>query len=196
MYYILNIKRQTEKDLILKGSLYNSNNEMVKAIFYDGKPVKDQLNGMLTIIVNEKDTTKGDLTDKLAGSAGTAGFVLMINQLVKKVFDDLGIENMEYFPLDIKGKNINTKNYFIGNVLGKIDCIDAENSEIEYKPNGNVEDVEKLVLDEPKIPKDLKIFLLGKFTSAEFVVHQSVKDAIEAKKITGFTFTPIDKFTK
>lgn len=54
--------------------------------------------------------------------------------------------------------------------------------------------VEKMVIDEKKISKDLKLCRL-KSMEYQTIIHRSLTDSIQAEKLKGIDFVEIDQFT-
>ncbi len=195
MYYYLEASPgQNNENFILSGTIYNKDGETVKNIFDPGISLEESHRGeKFTIVVDEKQSFEGKWVDMIYGFVKDAGTIFIASPKTCKLFEQIGLNNLEYFDLSIVTKKGKNDDYKIINVVGKIDCIDDDESEIEYYRNGNVEYVEKLVFDEDKTPKDLKIFLLGKHNTAEIFIHESVKEAID-KNLEGFALTPLDEY--
>ena len=101
--------------------------------------------------------------------------------------DTLNIDNIEYLPAIVTNQATNENlNYSVANVIGRIHALDKEKSEIQLDSHGNIMGVRKMVFDDQKI-QDHKIFMLGEIPSL-IIVHESVKDIVESKKLTGFRF--------
>ncbi len=195
MHYYLeaNVGDQYE-NFIMAGVLYNSKGEIVDTIFNPGVSLKETYGKeKFTIIVNEKESTKGKLVDIIRGFFSKAGRIFVASDKACALFQNLGLSNLEYFDVSIQLKDEKIINYKIINIIGKIDCIDDDQSEIKYWDNGTIKYIYSLVFDENKIPHDKKIFLLGRQNSASIFVHESVKQAIE-ENLEGFTLIPVDEY--
>jgi hypothetical protein len=107
------------------------------------------------------------------------------------------------------------ENYAIFNVVNLIDCINHEASQLEYfatppdipedmpddmkaalqqEEDNDIDFIRKLVLDDDKIPQDIKIFRL-KDCPRILVFKEEIVNAIKEAKLTGFVFVPLDKYT-
>ena len=116
---------------------------------------------------------------------------------------------------ELDHKSITYDNYHIANVVGLIDCIDHKTSSLEYfsprqetpedlpenmkqalqqEEDNDIDFIRKLVLDETKIPEDIKIFRL-KDCPRILVFKEEIVKAIREAKLTGFVFIPINKYT-
>ena len=126
----------------------------------------------------------GVLTDNLI-APGTTG--LLFNSRLRTLLLQNGVDNIEYFPatlfLEKSGDSIT--DYMIANVIGCIACVSGE-SELLLDKNGQVEFIDRLVLDE-QIPQERLMFRLAEYRQI-VIVHEYVKNAIEAAHITGVKF--------
>jgi hypothetical protein len=114
-------------------------------------------------------------------------------------------------------KIIEYRDFFISNVTGLLDCVDHERSVLDYffppeirnkeKEEGDdtnnpfadenlnhIDSIIKLVLDENKIDPELKVFRL-KDQPDLLVFHESVVHLLRNKKLSGFVFVPVSKYT-
>ncbi|MCF6323059.1 MAG: hypothetical protein L3J89_01835 [Gammaproteobacteria bacterium] len=152
--------------------------------FDDGIPVTASIPKI--ILTLNSDSHMGEMTDHLSiDEVCGLVFSARLCELLHKVM----VDNIQYFDFDIispKDSKIYT-NYKIANVVGLVDCVDKDKSDLTFYDSGTIEFIDKLVLDETKIPLELKIFRLLNRTTLP-VVHQSVKDAILNAGITGCLF--------
>jgi hypothetical protein len=114
------------------------------------------------------------------------------------LFDNLGIQNVQYLPITINNRETKTKeaSYRIANILGAIDCLDLENSQYRRASGANVFlRVSKFrihtdkIIPLPRMQKSPLIFRLGEF-KRHILVHETVKEACIKAKISGIKFTP------
>ena len=116
--------------------------------------------------------------------------------------DEMGIENVEYFPVNIKRPKVTAveKSYKIANIVGRIDCLDKDHAIFEtFSANPNklsslrqYRILEDRIVEAAAGNKPPLIFRLGEF-SYHALVHESVKKAFEKQKLTGAMFTPPEK---
>lgn len=195
MYYFL--KTNVGKDYEYKvafGVLYNRKAEVVNKIFADGVSLNEShKDEEFTIIINEKESSKGAWADTVKMLATNAGSIFIATDKTCSLFQELELKNLEYFNLKIKTKNRTLENYKIINVVGKIDCIDDKSSDITFRRDGTIRRINKLHFDEEKIPDELKIFLLGRKKVAVVIVHEIVKNAIE-ENLSGFQLIHINDY--
>ena len=114
----------------------------------------------------------------------------------------MGIENVEYFPVNIKRPKVTAveKSYKIANIVGRIDCLDKDHAIFEtFSANPNklsslrqYRILEDRIVEAAAGNKPPLIFRLGEF-SYHALVHESVKKAFEKQKLTGAMFTPPEK---
>ncbi len=136
----------------------------------------------MTLTINE-DSRLGRMTDHLCISEANG---LVFSSKIRNIINDLNIENIEYFNFEIVNPATEEiySDYKIANVVGLVDCIDLEKSDLTFFESGNIQFFDDLVFDESKIPKELKIFRISNYKVIT-VVHDSVKKAFEEADVTG-----------
>jgi hypothetical protein len=78
-------------------------------------------------------------------------FTLFSNN-VKKCLDTCGIQNIQYFPvelMDAKSKTINT-DYWLANIIGRISCLDVEHSDVKKNVFGTGFKFKSFTIDEQR----------------------------------------------
>ena len=117
-------------------------------------------------------------------------------------------EHLEY-------KEVIYEDYEIFNATSLLDCINHEASNLEYyvtpveipddlpenmreamqqEEDNDIDFIRKLILDESKIPDDIKIFRL-KDCPRILVFKEEIVKAIREAKLTGFVFVPLSEYT-
>lgn len=150
--------------------------------FDDGEAVPLPVEGTCTLT----GRPRGNWTDHL-GVGEVPG--LVFSGRLCRLLQGMAIPNLQYFPLHIAGApdGAMEDGYRIANVIGVVDCIDREASDLEYFRDGDIEFINSLVLDEGRIPAGLDIFrLAGRPTLV--VVSEALKEAIVGAGMTGFAF--------
>lgn len=111
---------------------------------------------------------------------------LLINSKVKAVFDDLHVENIQYFRAKlIEDNSVEIDDsYFIANIIGKYACVDDAGSELEYFDDGDIQFIDKLALDLAPQTDYGHIFRLGEFPPI-LVISDLLKQRLEASGVTG-----------
>ena len=94
------------------------------------------------------------------------------------------------------------ENYVLTNFYEQLDCLDVEESNIEFKRERRgimkytVEEfrLSSTILD--AIPEEQRlIFKIDKVTDAHIMVHQKIKDIMEQENATGCRFFRVDQYT-
>lgn len=143
-------------------------------------------------IIRDEDS-QGLLTDNLI-APGVSG--LLLSSRIRNSFELIGIDNIDYYHCRITNPIDNTysDDYLIANIVGKIECIDREKSDLimhsHYKDE--IEFINSLILKEDVI-KNLKIFRLQENTEI-IVVHESVRDMCVKERFTGIKFYKPEDF--
>lgn len=148
-----------------------------------------------TIITMDEDRPT-ELTDLLLTSFN----IQIFSPKLIQIFKDMGIENIEYYPVIIINPETGDTNetYKAVRIIGEIACLDVANSECEYFTDGELLDVTEFRLHEEKIKPTSEmtgtpfIFRLAEFPFI-ILVEESVKERLEKERITGVKFVaPID----
>jgi len=189
MYWILSNEFVDEgSDADLSGDI---NLDLGDEISFDnGVPITSSIPKI--ILTLDSDSRMGKMTDHLSIDE-VCGLVFSA-QLCELLHNSM-VDNIQYFDFDIVNpKNNNTyTNYKIANVVGLVDCVDKEKSDLTFYDSGTIEFIDKLVLDESKIPPELKIFRLANRATL-IVMHKSIKDAILDAGITGCVFYKVEDY--
>jgi hypothetical protein len=184
MYWILaNELVDEDNDADLSGE---ANIDLGGAITFDEGISTSRLSIPDIILTLDSDSRIGRMTDYLAI---TELYGLVFSLRLRELLEEMGVNNIEYYNLDIVNPRNGDKysDYKIANVVGLVDCIDTERSDLKYFDDGDIKRIRKMYFDESRIPPDLRIFRLAK-RSILTVVHQSIKDAITEAEITGCVF--------
>ena len=120
---------------------------------------------------------------------------LIINGDVRNVFEDAGVDSIEYLPIwlcDHKHE-ISSKDYTICNVLNKVDIVDMDKStyRISSLDEGQINRIKKLVVNYDAIPEDAKMFRASKKLDQIFI-NDDVKQALEKAGIEGYVVKEAD----
>jgi len=121
--------------------------------------------------------------------------LLIINSKVKSVFDNLGINNIEYLPIWLCNhkSEVSSKDYMICNVLGGVDIFDMEKSNyvIGSINKEQIRRVKSMTVNYDAIPEDAKVFRASKKLDQIFI-RDDVKQALEEANIEGFSLKQAD----
>jgi len=188
MYWILSNELVDEdEDADLTGDFSTDLGENIR--FDNGELINDTPKSC-TYTLTEK--LQGNLTDNL--SIDEISGLVWSNRLCD-LAEELKITNLQFFDLKIidpfTGNSYS--DYKVVNIVGAVDCIDFEESELEFYDDGDVEFIDKLALDEEKIPLDMDIFRLEK-DMTDVVLSDKLKKAIDYNDITGCALYRVDKY--
>ena len=121
----------------------------------------------------------------------------VFSQHISKALMPINIYGIQFIPTKVRHPKLSDeiKDYYLMHVWNQISCLDTNKSELDYdEVDGQIWDIEKLVLDEDKLENiDLSkrlIFELKEKTSV-LLVHQSIKAIILELKPKGCRFFPI-----
>lgn len=151
--------------------------------FYTGNIITEDI-PMLEIAIDEN--FQGELTDALCVIGGPPVF----SDKLINLLSDNGIDNLQIFPCQLVNKVSGQKieNYSVVNILGKVSCIDFDNSDVEFlsSHDSKILCYSYINLDENKIG-DFFLFILAEMP-VQIVAHEKIVLAVEEQGITGIEF--------
>jgi len=115
--------------------------------------------------------------------------VLIVSARVREILDSEEVGDIEYLPfviLDKKGRPKST-DYAVANVLGTVDCLDAQNSvyrDDELEP-GQIIGIQRLNVLSEQITRDKKLFRLAQKRNL-FVIRADLRQRFLDEQTTGF----------
>jgi len=191
MYWILSNEIADENnDAVLSGKV---NLELGGEISFENGVAISSIPVSKILFTSNEDSYMGRMTDHL--SIGEV-YGLVLSAKFRELLHSLMVENIQYIDLDIvdpKTGNI-FNDYKVANIVGVVDCINREMSDITCYDDGDIKYVDSLVFDEAKIPEDLKVFRIAGYEVA-LVIHESVKNAIIKSGITGCVFYKPEEYS-
>jgi hypothetical protein len=196
MYYFLSKVLINEKEhFFLNGVLYDNDKKKVEEGFDDGKIHENFVPPFLLVLDDSESITKKRvLTDKIYCAANELGSLFLVSPKAQELLSKHAPDDIQMFDIIVKGGNFELADYKIVKVLDKIDCVDLEKSELSYDADyDSIDDADKIVLNEEKIPNNKQIFLLAKRYSAVILIHENLKNAIGKVGLTGFNFYNLDE---
>lgn len=122
----------------------------------------------------------------------------IVSKGLKELLETENVEStVEFFPLEIVAgkrvqKEISKNSYFLMNFLGNIDCFNLEKSIYTRVNEWTVRHIDKLVLDESKIPLQTKIFYIFPFIS-KIAVRDELAEKVLAGKFKGISLTRVEE---
>lgn len=114
--------------------------------------------------------------------------VLIVSNKVRAIFKNEAVANIEYLPiviLDKKGR-VKSEDFSVANLLGSVDCLDAENSVYEDDPlaEGQITNVQRLNILIEKVAKDIKLFRLKQKHTC-FIIRDDLLKSLHDHGVTG-----------
>ncbi len=187
MYVILNNQPQNKAvDLVISGPIFDGNGDFVPNIFNAGESLTEN---SYTIRAHKGVSRQGELKDKLCIEVNGASELFVVSPKVVSLLRQYNTSNMEFIDLSIEGTEVEVSNYSLVNFLGKVDCMDDENSECMYVEDTDyIYAIDHLALHEDNIPDTLSIFLMERTDNLVVVVRQDLATAIQEAGLTGFAF--------
>jgi hypothetical protein len=160
-----------------------------------GLPVADLFPEDARIVMSKK--YKGVKLDSLLGNTKS---YLIVKQPVRKVIEaHCAKAAIEYLPFTLynQKKRVQSKDYVIVNPIGTVDCLNLDESEIEYldEPgdayHGSVVGVDRFVLDPARL-KDAPALFRIKEQPSEYVINEKLAAAFEKEGFTNIVLTEIE----
>lgn len=197
MYYFFEQEIVDEKNLMrFTGSMYYGKEKFKENIFNSGEKIDEKkFSKPFQIIVDESDSSykKKKQTDKLLLSVVNVGPVLLVSKKLIELLQKSKIENVQFFDVEIKASDFELNDYKLLNIIGKIDCLDESKSELKFRSDGKILFLKNLVLDELKIPRQLKLFLLGRIGAPFILIHDDLKNLFTKEGISGVKYKDLDQ---
>jgi len=194
-FFVLNLWDNNADYNTIEGITYDANLDELKNLFDEGISLVEEVVPPFTCVIDERDSITNKLSQDRIFFSSNAGTLLTVSKKAKEVLEELDLP-VEFFELSIKGKKISLTEYFIVNVIGKIECVDFEKSDVEINETfGFIDAYNSLVLDEGKIPSQTDIFLLGENIAKFVIISKRVKNAVEAAGLTGFIIVKPENYS-
>ncbi|HZH17627.1 MAG TPA: DUF1629 domain-containing protein [Archangium sp.] len=130
---------------------------------------------------------------KLCSLLGNTLSYLMVSSEMMKVIEELCVgSEIEYLPIDLYDhrERLYSKDYFIINPLGAVDCLDEAASGISYGEEGSVIDIKQYVLDAAKLKQAPSLFRIDK-QPGELVVDERFAQAVKKHGFTNVLLRPL-----
>ena len=136
--------------------------------------------------ITRDEHSQGVMADNvnLLGSGG-----LMFSSKLRQVLTGI-LLNIQYFPVVVKNlvDGSQTSDYNVANIVGRVSCLDRENSVLQISPEDEdvIEFIEVLAIDEASA-NSFDLFRLHE--EPEIILASTrVKEACESNRITGVRF--------
>jgi hypothetical protein len=102
--------------------------------------------------------------------------------------------NGQYLKVDLNknGNKSEDENYYMFNLLDKVDCFDFKRSKYEGKAPDNIEAIDKLVLGEVKNCPNM--FVVEKVYVPNYILTENFKKVLENEKFSGMEFVKLKDY--
>lgn len=181
LYHLLFPNTDTSPDIRISGN--GSCNEMIWENGIKINPDEHDLSNLEFIC---ETLPSGAMTDYAVSDMGCS----VVSERLKQYFDKLGLKNVQYFPATVieKEGGIAKTGYYAANIVGLIDCIDVNESEMDSELDDNGEltviwSIDQLVLKE-KISYQEPLFRPAYFTGI-ILLAEILKQKLEESDMTG-----------
>lgn len=134
----------------------------------------------------------------LSDNFKVSGKIIVSGSLKEYLIKALPGHSIEFLPVSIlnhKGR-IASVDYFIMHLLGLVDCIDIKKSKVTWNPLNKkiIMECESLVIDEAKVPSNVKVFRPMHWGN-KTIVQSGFSKELKAAGFTGLRFKPATDFT-
>ncbi len=188
MYWILMSERSDENELSLNGlpKIFDK----LDLNFDRGELIKKSPPIIEMPYLNKSNNL---MTDNLVAAPRMG---LLINEKLKSIFESLDIGNIQYFRSKLIESNTGEvdESYCVANVVGLVSCVDQDKSDLDYYDDGDIEFIDRLVLNLNTEREYGHIFRIAEY-SPLLVVSSQLKLAIESAKITGIKIYKPEEFS-
>ena len=134
---------------------------------------------------------------KLSSLLGNTNSFLIVSRDFKEAVEKLCGDSVEYLPFTLYDhrKRVYSKDYFILNPLGSVDCLDLKKSEIEWDDEDpdDILHIEEYVIDRKKAKKLPQLFRVDKEPTT-YVVGLKLAQAVYDGDFTNVLWTEL-RFT-
>ncbi|MCP3143968.1 imm11 family protein [Pyxidicoccus xibeiensis] len=190
-YFVFVENGDVEDNAVLSDPPESIKDELFR--FREGVPLKDWFPSPAVFPMDPEFPKARKLYDLQA----TTLSITIASKALKTTFDEAGCDNVEYLPILIhnhRGK-LASADYCIANILQPVDAMDREASIYTNSAliPSLVTRLEKLVLRMEAIPPGLHLFRLTGVPHYP-LVSETLKRAIEKKKLTGMLFVAPEEF--
>ena len=147
--------------------------------------------GLVFDLAKERGST---LTDSIPNSFA----MRVVSEKLKGILEEeTPADSIEYLPIRLRTprKKVLTTPYYIANVLGSVACMNAKKSDFNMSAISKTQVLHfrRLVLNEKKIPKDVKIFRLAEQTRL-ILVRGDLGKRIVDEDCLGVLFQELEDF--
>jgi len=119
--------------------------------------------------------------------------VPLFSEKMKSFLDELGVENIDYFPVEIidyETKEI-LANYWLAIVIGLVSCIDLDKTEVAQSASGRAV-ISKFSIDQSKVG-EYKLFRLHHIPGL-IIIDEDMKEKLSKVDFKGVSFQPTEQY--
>ena len=158
---------------------------------YNGQPIQD-IGGRFEILLSV-DSKAPDRLDFPPLDIHGPNRTLMFSEKFIEVLAQLDVTNIQYFDAAVTYEPTGAKvSYKVANVIGLVEGLNREKSDLMLSPKGNVLEIARMCLAEERLVGQ-KIFRLQE-DSMLVIVHKSIKEAVERAGLNGFMFMTDEQY--
>ena len=119
--------------------------------------------------------------------------ITLVSEKIKKCLCDIGVANVEFYPVDIVSKEENRicEPYWYAHVIGRFSCLDVESSNVKINALGNFK-FKSFVIDESKT-MGAEVFRLGE-KGRMIIINKRVYESLSARGLKGVVMENTKKF--
>ncbi len=124
-----------------------------------------------------------------------SGLVTVFSDSLKKLLTTLGIDNIDYFPVELEHPETKSveSGYSLVNILGNVECVDADRTTIVPRASGGRGRLKSFHVD-PVATKGFRLFRLHEAPKL-IIIDQDVKQSIrDADDVRGCSMRPTWKY--
>jgi hypothetical protein len=128
---------------------------------------------------------------RLTSIIGNTNAFLIVSAEVKRAIAASRTGDVEYLPVAIYNhkRRLASKDYFVVNPIGALDCLDLEHSKIEYL-DGDVVAVDEFVFDAQRVEELPDLFRVRQ-DLRQYFVSESLADALRALPATNLVLEEV-----
>jgi hypothetical protein len=126
--------------------------------------------------------------DREPGDFLWVGVLLIFSSRLVDTVRKLGV-NAEFVPiaLEIRGVGRSSQPFFIANIMEQVDCLDRMNGHYTYWPDGSVDEVLELAIDQ-EAAEGHRLFWVKDAPPILLCASQETQDAVRAAGHSGIAF--------
>ncbi len=118
---------------------------------------------------------------------------MLLSERALTIFRQAGVDNLEVFKAVVTWQDDpQPLPYQVVNIVGAVNGLDRDRSEVQMGKRDRVIGIERMVLDESRLRSHLLVRLQEHILL--MVAHRRVKDAVEAAGLSGFRFVRDDQW--